>query len=45
MAPKIRDPGYSAEKSNNISEINISLDTHFSASGFVNGTPTFMASR
>ena len=38
MTTKIRDPDYSAEKKNNISEINISLITHFSALGFVNST-------
>jgi len=37
MAAKIQDPGYSAEKRNNISEINLSRNMQFSAIGFVNG--------
>ena len=41
MATKTWDPDYSAEKGNNISEINISLNTYFSALGFVIGTLTF----
>ena len=39
MATKTRDPDYSAaKKQNNISEINMSFNMHFSAFVFVNGT-------
>ena len=39
MATKILDPDYSAEKRNNISEINLSLKYAFGVIvGFVNGT-------
>ena len=44
MVTKTRDPYYSAEKRNNISEINISPNTHFSAQTFVNATPTIVPS-
>jgi len=44
MATKPQDSDFSAEKLNNISAINISLNTstHFSALGFANGTITFV---
>jgi len=45
MATKTRDPDYSAEKRNNISKINISLNKHFATLRFINGTPTFVSSR
>ena len=45
MTSKTRDPKYSAEKRNNILEINLSLNMHYSALGFVNGTLTFVSSR
>ena len=45
MAIKTKDPGYSAEKRNNISEINISLNLHTFSAGFVNGTFNFVSSR
>jgi len=45
MTTKTRDPDYKAEKRNNISEINISLNTNFSALGFVYGVLTFLPFR
>jgi len=39
-----RDPYYSAEKRNNISEINNSLNRHVSAFGFVNGKRALVTS-
>jgi len=40
---KTQDPNYSAEKRNNIVLNKISLNMHFSAIGFVNGTHTFVS--